>query len=91
MPNTTSYDLMDRDELVRLAGEQALLKQEMSTYSAEQNRDLGVLRNLANDVSHNQNWHERGVQLLDRLRDRQLKIADAHRRLSELSKLTGIN
>jgi len=91
MPDTTIYDLMDREELVRLAGEQALLKQEMSTCNAEQNRDLSILRNLANDIGHSSDWHARGVQLLDRLRDRQLKIADAHRRLSELSKLTGIN
>lgn len=91
MPNTTGYDPMDREELVRLAGEQALLKQEMSTLNAEQNRDLGMLRNLANDVGHKTDWHERGTQLLDRLRDRQLKIADGYRRLQELSKLTGIN
>jgi hypothetical protein len=91
MANTTTYDLMDREELVRLAGEQALLKQEMSTYNAEQQRDLGMLRNLANDVGHQKDWHERGTQLLDRLRDRQLKIADGYRRMQELSKLTGIN
>lgn len=91
MLSSTTYDAMDREELVRLAGEQALLKQEMSRLSAEHQRDITALRNLANDVGHATNWHARGVELLDRIRDRQQQTAEGNRRLAELSKLTGIN
>lgn len=91
MHSTNRYEAMEREELVRLAGEQALLRQELQKLGSEQQRDLLALRNLANDIGHSTDWHARGMQLLDRLRDRQTQSADGHRRLSELSKLTGIN
>jgi hypothetical protein len=91
MLSSTRLDTMDREELVRLAGEQALLKRDLGILSAEQQRDLNALRNLANDVAHSVDWHERGVQLLDRMRDRQQQLSDGQRRISELSKLTSIN
>lgn len=91
MHSNYHYEAMERDELVRLAGEQALLKQDMSKLNADQQRDILALRNLSNDISHANNWHERGVALLDRIRDRQQQTAEGQRRLSELAKLTGIN
>lgn len=91
MSTTTDFDTMDRDELVRLAGEQALLRRDLSELNADQQRDLTALRNLANDIQHSANWHERGTQLLDRMRDRQQQLSEGQRRLAELAKLTGIN
>ena len=82
---------MDRDELVRLAGEQALLKRELSNLTAEQNRDKLTLQNLHNDVDRVPNWLEGGIALLRRLDERQRTIGDGYRRLSEFKKLTGID
>lgn len=70
-------DTSDRDELVRLAGEQALLS-----------RDL---RNLPTDMALHADWHTKGTALLDRLRDRQQQMAMGHQRLAELARLTGIS
>lgn len=82
---------MDRDELVRLAGEQALLKQELSTLSAEQHREKNTLQNLTNDIDRKAYWLEGGIALLRRLDERQRAIGDGYRRLSEFKKLTGID
>ena len=82
---------MDRDELVRLAGEQALLKKELSTLAAEHNRDKLKLQNLHNDVDRTANWLDGGIALLRRLDERQRAMADGHRRLAEFKKLTGID
>jgi hypothetical protein len=91
MSSNNPYDAMDREELVKLAGEQALLKQDMQRLNAENNRDITALRNLPNDISHSKDWHARGVELLDRIRDRQQQTGEGYRRLQELAKLTGIN
>ena len=91
MHPSTDLDAMDREELVRLAGEQALLKQELSKLSAEQQRDLTALRNLPNDIGRSNGWHERGTQLLDRMHAREQQMAGEHLRLRGLSKLTGID
>lgn len=82
---------MDRDELVRLAGEQALLKKELSALNAEQQREIGILRNLGNDIGRNPNWLEEGTALLRRLDERHSTIADGYRRLAEFKKQTGID
>ena len=82
---------MDRDELVRLAGEQALLKKELSTLAAEHNRDKLKLQNLHNDVDRVPNWLEGGIALLRSLNERQRTMADGHRRLAEFKKLTGLD
>ncbi|MCF8156334.1 MAG: hypothetical protein K9K35_10050 [Rhodoferax sp.] len=81
---------MDRDELVRLAGEQALLKQELTRLTAEQHREMLTLQNLHNDVARKANWLEGGIALLRRLDERQRTTTDIYRRLSEFKKLTGI-
>jgi hypothetical protein len=90
MPITTNYETMEHDELVRLAGEQALLKKELSTINAEQQRDIAALRNLPNDIGRSAGWRDRGVELLNRMHDRELHIAVCYKRIQELGKLTGI-
>lgn len=82
---------MDRDELVRLAGEQALLKKELSDLGAEQNRDKQALQNLHNDVDRKPNWLQGGLALLHRLDERQRTMADGYRRLGEYKRLTGLD
>ncbi len=82
---------MERDELVRLAGEQALLKKELGTFSAEHNRDKLTLQNLHNDVDRVPNWLEGGLALLRRIDERQRTMSDGYRRLSEFKKLTDID
>jgi hypothetical protein len=82
---------MDRDELVRLAGEQALLKKELSNLSAEQNRDKQALQNLHSDVDRHPNWLPGGLALLQRLAERQRTMADSRRRLDEYRSLTGLD
>lgn len=81
----------DRDELVRLAGEQALLSRDLRNLNADQQRDLLALRNLPTDMVLSADWHAKGIALLDRLRDRQQQMAMGHQRLAELAKLTGIS
>lgn len=82
---------MDRDELVRLAGEQALLKKEIGNLTAEQNRDKSTLQNLGNDIDRKADWLDGGIALLRRLDERQRAVGDGYRRLSEYKKLTGID
>jgi hypothetical protein len=82
---------MDRDELVRLAGEQALLKNELSNLRAEHGRDKLTLQNLHNDVDRVPNWLEGGIALLRRIDERQRTIGDGYRRMAEFKKLTGID
>lgn len=82
---------MERDELVRLAGEQALLKKELSNISARKQRDMQELRNLPNDIGFKDGWHQRGIELLNRLKDVDEEISRGHQKLRELAKLTGID
>ena len=82
---------MDRDELVRLAGEQALLRQELRELAAHHILDKLLLQNLHNDVDRTANWLDGGIALLRRLDERQRAMADGHRRLAEFKKLTGID
>lgn len=84
-------DTSDRDELVRLAGEQALLSRDLRNLNADQQRDLLALRNLPTDMALSTDWHTKGTALLDRLRDRQQQMAMGHQRMAELARLTGIS
>ena len=84
-------DTSDRDELVRLAGEQALLSRDLRDLNADQQRDLLALRNLPTDMVLSADWHAKGTALLDRLRDRQQQMAMGHQRMAELAKMTGIS
>ena len=85
-----TVDAMHRDELVRLAGEQALLGQELKQLSAEQHRDKQALQGIFNDIGRTTDWHARGTQLLDRIKEREDKMAAGQSRLREYSKSTGI-
>ncbi len=82
---------MDRDELVRLAGEQALLKKELSALSGEQHSEINLLRNLGNDIGRNPNWLDEGTALLRRLDERHRAIADGYRKLAAFKQHTGID
>lgn len=82
---------MEREELVRLAGEQALLKKELSTLNGEQNREVNLLRNLGNDIGRNPNWLDEGIALLRRLDERHRATQDGYRKLAELKRQTGID
>ena len=84
-------DTSDRDELVRLAGEQALLSRDLRNLNADQQRDLLALRNLPTDMVLSADWHAKGTALLNRLRDRQQQMAMGQQRLAELGRLTGIS
>lgn len=83
-------DTTDRDELVRMAGEQALLKRDNDTLTAAQQRDQLALRNLVNNLTTSPDWYARGTELLNRIQERQTQTALNYQRLAELSKLTGI-
>lgn len=84
-------DTSDHDELVRLAGELALLSRDLRNLNADQQRDLLALRNLPTDRVLSADWHAKGTALLDRLRGRQQQMAMGHQRLAELARLTGIS
>ena len=83
-------DTSDRDELVRLAGEQALLSKTLCDLNADFQRDLLALLSLPTEIALRADWHAKGTALLDRLRDRQQQMALSHQRLAELARLTGI-
>lgn len=85
---------MERDELVRLAGEQALLSKEITTLSAAHTRDKAALLSLYNDINasigRNSQWLQDGIALLTRLHDSQSRLREMNGRLLELQKLTGL-
>jgi hypothetical protein len=83
-------DTTDRDQLVRLAGEQALLKQENTALTAAQQRDLQALRNLVSNLTLNPDWHARSTELLNRIQQRETQTAINAQRLAALAQLTGI-
>ncbi|MFD2755423.1 hypothetical protein [Comamonas terrae] len=60
-------DTSDRDALVRLAGEQALLSRDLRNLNADQQRDLLALRNLPTEMVLHADWHAKGTALLARL------------------------
>lgn len=84
-------DTTDRDQLVRLAGEQALLKQENTALTAAQQRDLQALRNLVSNLTLNPDWHARSTELLNRIQQREAQTALNAQRLVALAQLTGIH
>lgn len=83
-------DTSDRDELVRLAGEQALLSRDLRNLNADQQRDLLALCTVPADVVINADWYAKGIALMDRIHDRKLQMATGQQRLTELARLTGI-
>ncbi len=91
MTTAPTHQDTDRDELVRLAGEQTLLKQENATLTAAQQRDLQALRNLVSNLTLNPDWHARGTSLLNRIQQREIQTALNAQRLTALAQLTGIS
>lgn len=61
-------DTPDRDELMRLAGEQASLSRDLHNLNVDQQRDLLALRNLVTNMVLHAGWHAKGTALLDRIR-----------------------
>lgn len=88
---TTHQQDTDRDQLVRLAGEQALLKQENTALTAAQQRDLQALRHLVSNLTLNPDWHARGTELFNRIQQREAQTALNAQRLAGLAQLTGIH
>lgn len=84
---------MEREELVRLAGEQALLREERKGLAAGFDRDKQALLSLYNRINSGagtRNWLADGRALLERLDTAQGELAELDRRLGELARLTGI-
>lgn len=90
MTTAPTHQDTDRDQLVRLAGEQALLKRDNEVLQAAQQRDLQALRNLVSNLTLNPDWHARGTELLNRIQQREVQTALNAQRLAALAQLTGI-
>ena len=72
---------MDREELVRLAGEQALLQKDRSDLASAFNRDKLALQALQNDVNGSHvpltpQWLQGGIQLLTRLQETSARLRE---------------
>lgn len=80
---------MDHDELVKLAGEQALLRKEFRGVAAIFDRDKQALLDEINR-GRKTSWLHDGIALLRRLKKTQSKLDDLNSRLAELAKLTGL-
>jgi len=82
---------MEHEELIRFAGEQALLRQELKRLDAEQARDIKALRELPSKIEmHDTDWFEKNERLLLSLHERQQRIVSGYSRFRELMKITGI-
>lgn len=83
---------MDRDELVRLAGEQALLNKERSELAAQHNRDQQAIITLSNTIREaaNPQWLESGKALLERIHNTKNQLNSLDARIRDLQKLTGL-
>ena len=84
---------MDREELIRLAGEQALLRKDVTEITAAFNRDKRALLDLYHTVDGGHaatGWLPDAITLLTRLHENQIKLGELHRRLCALAQLTGL-
>lgn len=66
--HSQGVDTLDRDGLVRLAGEQAPLTRDLHNLNVDQQHDLLALRNLVTNMVLHVGWHAKGTALLDRIR-----------------------
>jgi|CXWL01.1.fsa_nt_gi hypothetical protein len=85
---------MEREDLVRLAGEQALLSKEVREHTAQFNRDkqalLALHNSIATGLAPRGGWLADGLALLTRLDENQRSLRDMNTRLADLAKLTGL-
>lgn len=85
---------MDREELVRLAGEQALLTKELGELNSQQHRDKQAILSMHNSIptgmGRNSTWLADGIALLTRINDTQARLHEMYGKLAELKKLTGL-
>jgi hypothetical protein len=84
---------MERDEHLRMVGEQTLLNRDAAQLRSQFNRDKQSLLGLYNAVHSgaiNQAWLEDSIALLTRIHDTQQQLQAMEGRLVEMRRLTGI-
>lgn len=83
---------MDREALVRLAGEQALLSKERADLAATHQRDLHAISGLSNTArdAANAQWLDAGKALLERIHATKVQLDSLDARINDLRQLTGL-
>ena len=83
---------MDNDELLKLAGEQALLLKERSEKSAALQRDKAGLLTFVNELNLGlaSGWFEREHARLDRLQKLGDRLREIDTRVEQLKRITGL-
>lgn len=83
---------VDEQELINLAGKQALLQRDRSNLAATQERDRLSLVSMSNTF-HNAaqaQWLETGTQLLNRIHTNKAELDRLDAQIADLRKLTGL-
>lgn len=83
---------MDQEELIKLAGQQALLQRDRKALAATHERDRTSLVSLANSL-HNAaqaQWLETSTQLVTRIHTNKAELDRLDSRIADLRKLTGL-
>lgn len=83
---------MDQEELVKLAGQQALLQRDRKALAAIHERDRLSLVSLANSL-HNAaqaQWLDTSTQLVTRIHTNKAELDRLDSRIADLRKLTGL-
>lgn len=83
---------MDNDELLKLAGEQALLQKERSEKAAALQREKAGLLTFVNELNLGlaSGWLEREHARLDRLQELGDRLREIDLRVEQLKKITGL-
>lgn len=84
---------MKRDELVRIAGEQALLRKEQEELQDRVDEDIQTLLKLAQELDNDGrkiDWFNETSRLIQRLHKGQLRIKEIDAKDDEYSKVTGL-
>jgi hypothetical protein len=92
MLNNYWSESMDKDALIKLAGEQALYQSEHDSLLAPFNRDRVSLSGLSNtsNSAGDPEWLASGCKLLERIHSNKARIDALSIRIAELKKLTGL-
>jgi hypothetical protein len=83
---------VDKQELIKLAGEQTLLQHDRNALAAIAERDRRSVVGLANDL-HNASqpqWLEASTQLLTRVHANKVELDRLDAQIADLRKLTGL-
>jgi hypothetical protein len=84
---------MDRDELIRLCGEQALLQKERSELNSAFLRDKAGLQSFCNRLNTGLaagGWLDGEIERLKRLHDQQARLNELDARIAALQRMTGL-